>query len=57
MPPSSNWLALEKVSTSDCESGDLAVITTLPGSKSQEHAQQQGFDLIYTRAILRRAAP
>ena len=39
------------------EGCDLAVITTLPGSKSQENAQKQGFDLLYTRAILRRAAP
>ena len=31
---------------------DLAVITTQPGSKSQQNAQRQGFDLLYTRAIL-----
>ncbi|GAB3886147.1 GNAT family N-acetyltransferase [Kibdelosporangium lantanae] len=31
---------------------DLAVITTQPGSKSQENAQKRGFDLLYTRAIL-----
>ena len=36
---------------------DLAVVTTLPGSKSQENAQRQGFELLYTRAILRRPAP
>jgi hypothetical protein len=28
------------------------VITTLPGSKSQQNAQRRGFDLLYTRAIL-----
>lgn len=31
---------------------DVAVITTQPGSKSQENAQRQGFDLLYSRAIL-----
>ncbi|OHV30854.1 GNAT family acetyltransferase [Parafrankia colletiae] len=31
---------------------DLAVVTTQPGSKSQQNAQRAGFDLLYTRAIL-----
>ena len=31
---------------------DVAVVTTQPGSKSQENVQRQGFDLLYTRAIL-----
>ena len=31
---------------------DIAVITTQPGSKSQQNAQRKGFDLLYTRAIL-----
>jgi GNAT superfamily N-acetyltransferase len=31
---------------------DVAVIVTQPGSKSQQNAQRQGFDLLYTRAIL-----
>lgn len=31
---------------------DLAVVTTLPGSKSQQNVQRQGFGLLYTRAIL-----
>lgn len=31
---------------------DIAVITTQPGSKSQQNAQRRGFDLLYTRAIL-----
>ena len=35
---------------------DVAVITTLPGSKSQENVQKQGFELLYVRAILRRPA-
>jgi GNAT superfamily N-acetyltransferase len=34
---------------------DVAVITTQPGSKSQQNAQRRGFDLLYTRAILVRA--
>lgn len=35
---------------------DLAVVTTLPGSKSQENAQRQGFELLYPRAVLVRSA-
>lgn len=31
---------------------DVAVITTQPGSKSQQNAQRQGFDLLYARALL-----
>ncbi|WIX99611.1 GNAT family N-acetyltransferase [Amycolatopsis mongoliensis] len=31
---------------------DIAVVTTQPGSKSQENVQRQGFDLLYARAIL-----
>jgi GNAT superfamily N-acetyltransferase len=31
---------------------DLAVVTTYPGSKSQQNAQRHGFDLLYTRAVL-----
>jgi len=31
---------------------DVAVVTTQPGSKSQENVQKQGFELLYTRAIL-----
>ncbi len=30
---------------------DLAVITTAPGSKSQQNAQRQGFSLLYARAL------
>jgi len=36
---------------------DVAAVTTQPGSKSQENAQRQGFDLLYARAILVRKAP
>ncbi len=31
---------------------DVAVVTTQPGSKSQQNTQRAGFDLLYTRAIL-----
>lgn len=31
---------------------DLAVVTTNPGSKSQQNAQRDGFELLYARAIL-----
>ena len=31
---------------------DVAIIITQPGSKSQQNAQRQGFDLLYTRAVL-----
>jgi len=31
---------------------DVAVITTQPGSKSQQNAQRRGFGLLYTRAVL-----
>ena len=35
---------------------DIAVVTTQPGSKSQQNVQRQGFELLYTRAILVRTA-
>ncbi|MDH4064404.1 MAG: GNAT family N-acetyltransferase, partial [Acidobacteriota bacterium] len=31
---------------------ELAVVTTQPGSKSQQNVQRSGFELLYTRAIL-----
>ena len=31
---------------------DVAVVTTQPGSKSQQNVQRQGFELLYTRALL-----
>ena len=34
---------------------DGAVVTTQPGSKSQQNVQRQGFELLYTRAILVRS--
>ena len=35
-----------------CRGCDIAVVTTQPGSKSQQNVQRQGFDLLYTRAVL-----
>jgi GNAT superfamily N-acetyltransferase len=35
---------------------DIAVVTTQPGSKSQQNVQRQGFELLYTRAVLVRQA-
>lgn len=34
---------------------DLGVVTTLPGSKSQQNVQRLGFQILYTRAILVRS--
>jgi GNAT superfamily N-acetyltransferase len=31
---------------------DIAVVTTQPGSKSQENVQKAGFSLLYARAVL-----
>jgi hypothetical protein len=40
---------LADAAAADC---DIAVIVTQPGSKSQQNAQRQGFDLLYARAVL-----
>lgn len=31
---------------------DIAVVTTQPGSKSQQNVQRRGFEVLYTRAVL-----
>jgi GNAT superfamily N-acetyltransferase len=36
---------------------DLAVVTTQPGSKSQQNVSRQGFALLYARAILLKEFP
>jgi ribosomal protein S18 acetylase RimI-like enzyme len=36
---------------------DVAVVTVQPGSKSEQNAHRQGFDLLYTRAVLVKRAP
>jgi len=43
---------LAEASAAGC---DVAVMTTQPGSKSQENGQRKGFELLYARAILERA--
>jgi ribosomal protein S18 acetylase RimI-like enzyme len=40
---------LARAAHAGCE---VAVVTTQPGSKSQRNVQRQGFDLLYTRAVL-----
>jgi GNAT superfamily N-acetyltransferase len=40
---------LADAAAADC---DIAVVTTQPGSKSQQNVQRRGFDLLYTRAVL-----
>jgi GNAT superfamily N-acetyltransferase len=40
---------LARATMADCK---VAVVTTEPGSKSQENIQRQGFELLYTRAVL-----
>ena len=36
---------------------DIAVVTTEPGSKSQQNVQRSGFGLLYSRAVLIKAPP
>jgi ribosomal protein S18 acetylase RimI-like enzyme len=42
----------ERLAIAAREGCDIAVVTTAPGSKSQENVQRQGFALLYTRAVL-----
>jgi ribosomal protein S18 acetylase RimI-like enzyme len=45
-------LTVHRLSDARAAGCDLAVVTTAPGSKSQENAQRRGFELLYARAIL-----
>jgi ribosomal protein S18 acetylase RimI-like enzyme len=45
---------LEDAAAATC---DIAVVTTEPGSKSQQNVQRAGFDLLYTRAVLVKSPP
>lgn len=36
---------------------DLAVVTTAPGTRSQQNVMRRGFSLLYTRAVLVKPAP
>ena len=49
-------LLAERLAIAKAGGCDVAVVTTQPGSKSQENAQRQGFGLLYSRAILVRGA-
>lgn len=41
-----------RLSDADGAGADIAVVTTSPGSRSQQNVQRKGFQLLYTRAIL-----
>ncbi len=41
-----------RLSDAHAAGADIAVVTTSPGSKSQQNVQRKGFQLLYTRAIL-----
>jgi GNAT superfamily N-acetyltransferase len=45
---------LDAAATRGC---DLAIVTTQPGSKSQQNVQRFGFSLLYARAVLVKPAP
>ncbi len=45
-------LTAVRLSDAAAEGCDVAVVTTQPGSKSQQNVQRRGFDLLYTRAVL-----
>ncbi len=45
-------LLRERLARAAAAGCDLAVVTTAPGSKSQENVQRQGFELLYVRAVL-----
>ena len=45
-------LLAERLRAAGASGCDVAVVTTQPGSKSQENVQKKGFELLYTRAIL-----
>jgi GNAT superfamily N-acetyltransferase len=45
-------LLAARLADAAAEGCDVAVVTTQPGSQSQQNVQRHGFDLLYTRAIL-----
>ena len=49
-------LLAERLAAASRAGCDLAVVTTQPGSKSQENARRRGFALLYTRAVLVRGS-
>ena len=48
-------LLLRRLSDAARNGCDIAIVTTQPGSKSQENVQRQGFSLLYARALLVRS--
>ena len=49
--------ALARRIAHDFSGCDLVVVTTAPGSKSQENCHRRGFELLYARAILVKHTP
>ena len=47
-------LRLREAAKAGC---DVAILTTEPGSKSQENGQRAGFALLYSRAVLIKRPP
>lgn len=45
-------LLVERLRVATDAGCDVAVVTTQPGSKSQENVRRQGFEVLYTRAVL-----
>lgn len=45
-------LLARRLSDAQAAGCDLAVVTTAPGSRSQENVMRRGFELLYTRAVL-----
>jgi len=45
-------LVSTRLADAKSEGAEIAVMTTQPGSKSQQNAQKQGFELLYARAVL-----
>ena len=47
-----DWLEVVVAGFARPDEQGVAVVTTAPGSKSQQNVQRQGFQLLYTRAVL-----
>jgi GNAT superfamily N-acetyltransferase len=47
----------QRLSDAGAAESDIAVVTTQPGSKSQQNVQRRGFSLLYTRAVLVKKGP
>jgi GNAT superfamily N-acetyltransferase len=50
-------LLVRRLADAAREGCEVAVVTTQPGSKSQQNVQRQGFGLLYARAVLVRPCP